>query len=125
MNTAQSIVSMPDRTLKERRDMAEIRDIGPKLHGKVDWKGNCEVCYFSDGSKLMMTLDSDFCPTEFLAIAPPTHEEAIVHAIQMIADCRANNIEFDADTISHNIESNFPELDSDECDSIVAEVLNL
>lgn len=61
--TAQRIMDTPDRTPKERRDMAELRHVG-----RVEWKGDLLVCRFLDGSALMMVLDDDLCPVEFLAL---------------------------------------------------------
>ena len=44
--------------------------------------------------------------------------EAIEHARQCIDTCESQSIEYDAETLSLNIESNFPELDIDDCDDI-------
>lgn len=118
MDIAQDILSTRDRTPKEIRDMAEIRDIGAKLHGKVDWNGDCVVYYFVDGSSLMMVLDENMSPTEFLAIHCQKHEVALAYSHEVISSCTANGITFDADTLSHNIESNFPHLNFTECDEI-------
>lgn len=126
MSIAQSILDTPDRTLKERRNMAELRDIGPEMHGgKVDWKGDCSVCYFRDGSALMMVLDDDLCPSEFLVIAPPGHDEAAAYAAESLVACEASGVAYDCDTLSHNIESNFPDLDLSECDLIADQAIRM
>lgn len=117
MYMAQRILATPDRTPRERRDMAEIRDTRPG--GRVDFQGDCQTCYFSDGSALMMTFDENFCPTEFLAIAPPGYDDAMAHALACLDSCPG----WDHETLSHNLESNFPELELDDCDSIAEAVL--
>ncbi len=111
MNVAQSILNTPDRTSKERRDMAELRNVGV-----IDWKNGVEVCHFSDDSALMMVFNEDLCPVEFLAIPSQDQEEAFEHAKQ----CLASYSGWDEETISHNIESNFPGLNLDVCDEIAA-----
>lgn len=117
LTTARSILSMPDRTPKERLAMAEIRDTMPG--GRIDWAGTVRTCHFDDGSALMMTLDSDFSPTEFLTIDPENFDEAIKHAIRCI-ECSKG---WGEDELSNNIESNFPDLTEDQCDDIASAVL--
>lgn len=92
--------------------MAELRDIKPK--GRVDFHKDMETCYFKDGSALMMVFDESLCPIDFLVISPPGHEEAFTHALSCINACDG----WCEETLSHNIESNFPELDLDECDDM-------
>ena len=43
-------------------------------------------------------------------------DEAERHAVECLAACDG----WDEETLSHNIESNFPELDQDECDEIAS-----
>lgn len=63
MNKAQAILNPAlDRQPKERRDMAEYYAV------QTDWVRDVEICRFADGSALMMVLDADLCPTEFLAV---------------------------------------------------------
>jgi hypothetical protein len=73
MNIAQSILSIEDRTPRERRLMAELRHIGP-----VDWAGDILVCRFIDGSALMV-LGEDLCPIEYLVVES-TEERGQNHA---------------------------------------------
>ena len=44
--------------------------------------------------------------------------EAYRHAVQCVESCVACDIEYDEETISHNVECNFPDLSADECDAI-------
>ena len=43
---------------------------------------------------------------------------ALAHAIDCIEACQASEIEYDRETLSHNVECNFPELSIEECDDI-------
>lgn len=113
MSTARDILRTPDRTPKERRDMAELRHVGP-----VDWKGDMMVCHFRDGSSLMWVFDDCLCPVEFLVI-DNEHDAAMGYALS----CLATRGGWDEETLSHNIESNFPDLDLDDCDEIAATAL--
>ena len=106
MSTAKTIVSATDRTKKEKRDWAEFLNIGG-----VDFDGDVNICHFKDGSSLMMTLDENFKPTEFLAIAPPYFDDAIAHAEKCISKTEG----WDSETLSFNVESNFPDLTIDQC----------
>lgn len=121
MSIAQDIMSTPDRTQKERRDMAEIRDIGK--NGSIDWNGDCITYYFNDDSSLTMTLDEKLEPTEFLVIHSQEYEEALIYAKDAISVCKSNSFSIDKDTISHNIESNFPNLSRFECDLIANQAI--
>lgn len=49
--------------------------------------------------------------------------DAYAHAIDCIYACKAQGIDFDAETVSHNVECSFPELSIDECDDIAAAAL--
>ena len=44
--------------------------------------------------------------------------DAYDHAISCIEVCRASEIDYDEESISANVEDNFSELSSDECDAI-------
>ena len=43
---------------------------------------------------------------------------ALAHAIDCIDVCQASDIDYDRETLSHNVECNFPELCIEECDDI-------
>lgn len=45
-------------------------------------------------------------------------DEAMAHALSCIEACDAQGIEYDEETLSHNVEGNFPDLDIDECDEV-------
>lgn len=94
--------------------MAELR-----CAGRIDWNGDIEVCRFNDGSSLLMVFDEDLCPVEFLVITSQEQEEATKHAKQCLASCSG----WDEETLSHNIESNFPGLDLDVCYEIAGMAL--
>lgn len=67
--TAESILNPElDRTPKERRNMAEFYAV--HVEALKDKRGyqNGEVCYFRDGSMLLMDFDEDYCPTQFLVM---------------------------------------------------------
>lgn len=49
--------------------------------------------------------------------------EAFDWARFCIDECTAKGIAFDEETLSHNVESNFPDLSLDDCDDITAEAL--
>ena len=49
--------------------------------------------------------------------------DAMQHAIGCIEICEANAIEYDAESIGHNIESNFPDLDPEICDEIAEKAI--
>lgn len=49
--------------------------------------------------------------------------DAVLHAIQCIDTCDAHGIAYDEETLAFNIESNFPELNLDECDEVAHEAL--
>ena len=44
--------------------------------------------------------------------------DAYAHAIRVIAVCQASEIDYDEESISANVECNFPELSVEECDDI-------
>lgn len=44
--------------------------------------------------------------------------DAREHALTCIDACSAEGIRYDAETVSSNVETNFPELSLDECDDI-------
>ena len=44
--------------------------------------------------------------------------DAYAHAIDCVNTCKSMGIDYDAETVSHNVECNFPELSIDECDDI-------
>lgn len=44
--------------------------------------------------------------------------DAMAHALSCIAACAAEGICYDAETLSSNVETNFPELSQDKCDDI-------
>lgn len=48
---------------------------------------------------------------------------ARAHAAQCVDVCRAQGIPHDAETLSHNIEGNYPDLTMDECDAIAEAAL--
>lgn len=48
---------------------------------------------------------------------------ARAHAAACVETCRAEGIAFDAETLSHNIEGNYPDLTMDECDAIAEEAM--
>lgn len=45
-------------------------------------------------------------------------EDAMAHASSCIDACNALGVEWDEETLTFNIESNFPELNDDECEEI-------
>jgi hypothetical protein len=49
--------------------------------------------------------------------------DAMEHARRCIEECNARGIAYDAETLGHNIESSFFDLDSDECDEIAAQAI--
>jgi hypothetical protein len=55
------------------------------------------------------------------AATDPTLDEAVEYAQQ----CLRMTDGWDVETLGHNIESNFPELDPDQCDEIAAAVLEV
>lgn len=61
--TAQKILTMQDRTLKDRRDMADFWGVQSSWLGKdmYSWE-------FKDGSKLMMVYDENLAPLEILEV---------------------------------------------------------
>lgn len=63
VNEAQKILTIADRTPKERRDMAEFYAV------RYDWKGDTATAWFADGSCLMMAFDSDLCPIEMIEVS--------------------------------------------------------
>jgi hypothetical protein len=57
--------------------------------------------------------------------------QAIAERTQMLEDARQRALDcmdacggWEVETLSHNIESNFPDLDADECDAIAERALN-
>jgi hypothetical protein len=56
MTTAERILSIPDRTMRERRDMCEIRT------ESFTWHGQDIMYQFADGSGIIATLDCDLAP---------------------------------------------------------------
>lgn len=114
MYIAHQIMATPDRTPKERRLMAEIRHVGP-----VEWKGDLLVNRFDDGSSLMVVMDENLTPVEFLAVAPQEYEDARAHADACLNTCDG----WDMEELSANIESNFPDLEPDVCDEIAEAAL--
>ena len=44
--------------------------------------------------------------------------EAYCHARSCIDICQSQGIEYDRETLSHNVECNFPQLSIEECDDI-------
>lgn len=61
--TAQKILTMRDRTSKDRRDMADFYAVSSQWLGKdmFSWE-------FHDGSKLMMVYDENLAPLEILEV---------------------------------------------------------
>jgi hypothetical protein len=57
------------------------------------------------------------------ATAPEQNAEALAHARDSINVCEALGIDYDAETLSHNIETNFPELSLDDCDAIAEQAI--
>ena len=121
LTIAESILMTPDRTPKERRDMAEIRNVSP-----VDWNGGTEVCRFHDGSELMMVFDGDLCPVEFLPILPPEVEAEraeLVEYARTLADIwRHLGPDEMLEQIEAHIESNYPDADERVVSLIVATI---
>jgi hypothetical protein len=62
VSEASKILTIADRTPKERRNMAEFYAV------RYDWTGDTATTWFVDGSVLMMTLDDDLCPTEMIEV---------------------------------------------------------
>jgi hypothetical protein len=62
VSEAGKILAIADRTARERRNMAEFYAVG------YEWNDDLVVARFADGSSLMMTLDSDLCPTEIIEV---------------------------------------------------------
>jgi hypothetical protein len=119
MSVAQNILTVVHRTPKERREMAEFWAAND---GKSAWDGDCLTCIFSDGSALLMTLDEDLIPTEFLVIDDQQERDAAkLHALA----CLATGADWDVEELSHNIESNFPNLDPEVIDDIAEKALAL
>jgi hypothetical protein len=62
MTCAEKILTVSDRTPKERRDMADF-------YGKrFDWHGDLITYWFEDNSALMMTLDENLRPIEMVSL---------------------------------------------------------
>jgi hypothetical protein len=57
------------------------------------------------------------------ATAPEQNAEALAHARDSINVCEALGLDYDAETLSHNIETNFPELSLDDCDAIAEQAI--
>ena len=49
---------------------------------------------------------------------------AFKHAVDCIDACKAQGVDYDEETLSHNIEGHFPDLTIDECDDVAAMALN-
>jgi hypothetical protein len=58
-----------------------------------------------------------------VAEAKAMRAEALEHARHCIETCDAQGIRYDADTLSMNIESAFPDLDMDVCDEVAEEAV--
>lgn len=115
LTIAEAIMATPDRTPKERRDMAELR-AAPAMDGKTEWMGrDGEACRFLDGSALLMTFDEDFRPIEFLVVNPDPVEvdrAALRQYANDLADIwRHLGREEMLEQIEAHIESNYPEVD--------------
>jgi hypothetical protein len=62
MTCAEKILTVSDRTPKERLKMADF-------YGKrFDWNGDLITYWFADESALMMTLDENLEPTEMVTV---------------------------------------------------------
>lgn len=69
--------------------------------------------------KAIVAVDEADRAIEFAQIQ--AHRDAVLHAMQCIHICDAQGIRYDVDTLSFNIESNFPYLSLDDCDSAAHE----
>ena len=63
MNTAQKVISTPDRTPRERHDMAAFLCTRWQDAGR-----DMTQYFFSDGSSILMQLDEDLRPCEMVEI---------------------------------------------------------
>jgi hypothetical protein len=61
--------------------------------------------------------------TATAASARSLRDEALEYARSCIDACEAAGVEYDADTLGHNVETNFPSLDPDKCDEIAADAI--
>jgi len=71
--------------------------------------------------KAILAVDEADRAIEFVQIQ--ARRDAVLHAIQCIHTCGSQGIAYDEETLSCNIESNFPNLNLDECDEIAHEAL--
>jgi len=62
MTRATQLLTIADRTPKERRNMAEF------YASTFEWKGDLLVTKFEDGSALMIVLDGDLAPVEMIEV---------------------------------------------------------
>lgn len=69
-------------------------------------------------SPLAKMFDAARVADETLDVCDDDICEAVEHAHSCIDVCKAQGIEYDEETISHNVQSNFPHLDEDTCDSV-------
>lgn len=63
LTEAAKILTIADRTPKERRNMAEFYAV------RYDWKGDTATTWFADGSVLMMIFDDDLSPVEMIEVS--------------------------------------------------------
>jgi hypothetical protein len=64
-----------------------------------------------------------FAKLQAAASARSLRDEALEYARSCIDACEAAGVEYDADTLGHNVETNFPSLDPDKCDEIAADAI--
>lgn len=57
-----------------------------------------------------------FAQLQAMASKAAMKREAVEHAISCIDACRAQDIDYDEETLSHSIECSFPDLSREECD---------
>jgi NAD-dependent dihydropyrimidine dehydrogenase PreA subunit len=74
-------------------------------------------------SPLAKLFDTAEVADEVIDVSDDDISEAVEHAHSCIDACKANGIEFDEETISHNVKSNFPHLDEDTCDAVASVVV--
>ena len=69
-------------------------------------------------SPVALAIASGLAATEALVALELQRIEAYRHARNCIDACQSHGIEFDEETVSHNVECNCPDLSIEECDAI-------
>ena len=66
----------------------------------------------------------EFAQLQAKATQAAIKRAAYNHAVDCIAVCESQGIDYDAETLSFNVECNFPELSVDDCDDAAEKALN-